>query len=227
MLATFIDLQLDGLAALESVIAASPYRTIEQAVASLTIFSHPETVRQTACQSFVRTVRNAVRRGQVEDRGGVSIAFDDNKSPTDAFLWCNGLKRRPRETQFNHVYANSADHECYTSLANLCATPSFLAKLTDTDERARALLRFRAFDLYRWVPPGLAQPEAPPGYRQLEWAHPLPPVANVEAMCRAVMARRPGDRTVKIARRIGWIFSGYESEVPGLHEGTTVAGTDD
>ena len=210
VLATFSDLRLDGVAALEVVIAASPYRTVEQAVASLTVFSHPDTVRQTGCRPFVRTVRDAPRRGQVEERGGLIVALDDNKSPTDAFLWCNGLRTRPREAQFNHVYANSADPASYTSLANLCVTPSFIAKLTDTDQRARALLRYRAFDLYGWVPSGSTVPEPPSGYDGLEWAPPLPPVADVEAVSRAVMARRPKDRTVQIARRIGWVFSDFE-----------------
>lgn len=209
MLHTFVDFQLNGLAALEAVIAASPYGTVEQAVASLAIFSHPDTVRQTGCRPFVRAVRDAARRGQIKDRGGGPVALDDNKSPTDAFLWCNGI-RRPREAQFNHVYANSADSASYTCLANLCVTPSFIAKLTDTDQRARSLLRFRAFDLYGWVPAGLARPELPAEYDKLEWAPPLPPVADVEAVSRAVMARRPKDRTVQIARRIGWVFSDFE-----------------
>lgn len=209
---TFADFKLDGLAALEAVIKASPYCTLEQAVASLCLFSHPDTVRQTGCRPFVRTVRNAARRGQVEERDGVLIAFDDNKSPTDAFLWCNGL-RRPREAQFNHVYADSADPESYTSLANLCASPSFVAKLTDTHPRARALLRYRVFDLYGWTPTGAVRPEMPTGYDRLTWAPPLPPVADVEAVSRARMSRRPKDRTVTIAREIGWVFGVLVNDV--------------
>lgn len=211
MLNTFADFHLDGLAALEAVVAASPYGTIEQAVASLAIFSHPDTVRQTGCRPFVRTVRDAARRGQVEERGGILVGLDDNKSPTDAFLWCNGLKR-PREAQFNHVYADSADPESYTSLANLCVTPSFIAKLTDTDLRIRALLRFRTFDLYGWVPAGSAIPERPPDYLRLAWACPLPPVADVEVACRMTMVRRPRDRTVQIIRQIGWVFGRFGVE---------------
>lgn len=56
--------------------------------------------------------------------------------------------RRPREAQFNHAYADSADPESYSSFANLCVTLSFVAKLTDTDPWAIALLRFRSCDLY-------------------------------------------------------------------------------
>jgi hypothetical protein len=205
VLNTFADFHLDGLAALEAVVAASPYGTVEQAVASLAIFSHPETVRQSGCRPFVRTVRNAARRGQIEERGGVFVGLDDNKSPTDAFLWCNGL-RRPREAQFNHVYADSADPESYTSLANLCVTPSFIAKLTDTDPRVKALLRYRSYDLYGWTPAGSGVPAMPAEYGRLVWAAPLQPVPDVEAACRAKMVRRPRDKTVQIVQRIGWVF---------------------
>ncbi|GEP12010.1 hypothetical protein [Methylobacterium gnaphalii] len=212
MFNSFADFGLDGLEALRAVIAATPYRTIDQAVASLVVFSHPDTVRQTGCRPFVKTVRDAARRGQIEERGGVLVGLDDNKSPTDAFLWCNAL-RRPREAQFNHVYADSADPESYTSLANLCVTPSFIAKLTDTDPYVRSLLRYRTFDLYGWVPAGLAEPERPPKYDRLVWAPPLPPVADVEAVSRARMSRKPRDRTVQIVRRIGWVFGDFEATV--------------
>jgi hypothetical protein len=49
----------DGFAALEALIAASPYRSTEQIVASLTLFSHPETVRQTRLKPLFRVIRNA------------------------------------------------------------------------------------------------------------------------------------------------------------------------
>jgi hypothetical protein len=214
VLNTFADFELNGLAALETVIAASRYGTVQQAVASLAVFSHPETVRQTGCRPFVRTVRDAARRGQVEERNGVVVGLDDNKSPTDAFLWCNGLKR-PREAQFNHVYADSADAESYTSLANLCVTPSFIAKLTDTNARIQALLRFRVCDLYGWVPTGLVSPSMPPEYEKLVWAPTLQPVGDVEAASRARMARRPRDRTVQIVRQIGWVFGELDVDDEG------------
>lgn len=214
VLNTFANFHFDGLKALEAVIAASPYGTVEQAVASLSVFSHPDTVRQTGCRPFVRTVRDAARRGQVEERNGVLVGLDDNKSPTDAFLWCNGLKR-PREAQFNHIYADSGDPESYTSLANLCVTPSFIAKLTDTDPRVKALLRFRSYDLYGWVPAGLAIPEMPVEYSSLTWALPLPPVVDVKATSHAKMLRRPRDRTVQIVGRIGWVFGKFDADAAG------------
>jgi hypothetical protein len=206
---TFVDLGCDGLEALKAVLAASEYRTLSQAAASLTLFSHPDTVRQTSCKPLFKVIRNAARRGQIEERAGELVACDDNKAPTDAFLWCNGLRRRPRETQFNHVYADSQDPDAYTCLANLCMTPSFLAKLTDTNAEVCAHLRYRTYELYGWHPAAAPCPKKPVGYDALRWPDPLPPVADVAAVVAAIMARRPRDRTVQIARRIGWLFNGY------------------
>lgn len=66
----------------------------------------------------------------------------------DVFLWCNAVRRRPVDVEFNHLDADSQDDESYPCLANLCVTPSFLAKLTDTQALVRDLLRYRAFELY-------------------------------------------------------------------------------
>jgi hypothetical protein len=150
-LQTLLDFQLDGREALAGVIRQTGYRVLEQAVASLTIFSHPDTVAQTRAKAIFPIVRDAGRRGDVERRDGNLIGLDDNKAPTDAFLWANEIKKRPADLQFNHIYARSDDPECYTNLANLCASPAFLAKPTDTNSRIVALLQYRVFNLYGWM----------------------------------------------------------------------------
>jgi hypothetical protein len=203
---TLHDFELNGYIALRELIRASVYRSIEQAVASLTLFSHPETVRQTGCKAVFPTIRNAARRGRSVEHSGRMLAYDDNKSPTDAFLWCNGITKKLKDVQFNHVYVNSQDPDQYTCLANLCVTPAFLAKLTDTNEPVRNLLRYRVYDLYGWVPAGHEPPSEPNGYAGLLWAPTLPAVSDVAAAVRALMQRRPLDRTVQIARQIGWLF---------------------
>ncbi|AIQ91366.1 hypothetical protein [Methylobacterium oryzae] len=75
-----------GLVALQAVIAASSYRSVEQAVASLAVISHSDTVRQAGCRPFMRTVRNAARSNQFEERGDVLVVLDHDKGPTDTFL---------------------------------------------------------------------------------------------------------------------------------------------
>lgn len=188
---TLIDFNLDGRAALEAVVASSQYQTVAQTIASLTLFSHPRTVRQTAGRALFPAIRNPRRVGQIDTHNGRRVLLDDNKSATDAFLWANGLSRRGPDTQFNHVYATSLDADAYTALPNICMTPAFVAKLTDTSEDVRALLRYRSYQLYEWTPAGHAAPERPDDYEALEWAAPLAPVNDVRAAVAAAMASKP------------------------------------
>lgn len=203
------EFDFDGQRALETLIAASSYRSLSQAVASLAVFSHPDTVRATGSQPVIRVVRNAARRGDIELREGQLVGLDDNKAPTDVFLWCNAFRRRPVDVQFNHLYADSQDPDSYANLANLCVTPSFLAKLTDTHPEIRELLRYRAFDLYGWYPRRAGEPREPNRYNGLNWAPPLPPVSNVGPLFEAAMARRPRDRTTLFAKQLGHAFNGF------------------
>ena len=203
---TLVDFNLNGRTALEAIVAASQYRTIAQAVASLTLFTHPNTVRQTGGKALFPAIRDPKRVGQTAEHEGRRVLLDDNKSPTDAFLWANGLTRRGPDTQFNHVYAVSLDADAYTALPNICMTPAFIAKLTDTSEEVGRLLKYRSYQLYEWVPKGHTPPERPPEYEVLEWAAPLPPVEDVRSAFVAAMASKPKDRTVLAARQLGWLF---------------------
>jgi hypothetical protein len=132
---------------------------------------------------------------------------DDNRSPFDAFRWANGLgASRWPDTQVNHIYRVSTDPDAYTSLANIVITPAFIAKLTDTHDEVRALLAWRAYDLYGWAPAGQAPKMRPDDYAALEWAAPLPPLENVGAQIASAMQRAPKNRTAVAARRLGWLF---------------------
>jgi hypothetical protein len=63
---TLRDFDLDGEKALRAIIDGScrPYGTIAQTIASLALFSHPDTVAQTGCKAVLTVIRNAVRRGR-------------------------------------------------------------------------------------------------------------------------------------------------------------------
>ena len=200
---TLYGFNFSGFEALRALIATSPYKTIAQAVASLTLFSHPDTVAQTQCKPVLRIIRNGARRGEIIEVNGQRVGLDDNKAPTDVFRWCNGLTQRVRDVQFNHVYTDSQDPEIYTCLANLCVTPSFLAKLTDTHPEVRDFLQFRVWQLYEWRPKQAAQPQEPAGYTDLEWAPCLPPVENVREAFEAVAKRRVKDRTTIFKNALG------------------------
>ena len=204
-LAELAEYKYDGLSALEAIVASSPYGSLHQAVASLTIFTHPLTVDRLGPANLFRTVRNAARRGEIIDTPDGPVMFDDNKSPTDAFMWANTWTKRGRDLQFNHVYQASDAVAHYTNLRNICVSPSFLAKLTDTHEEIIDLLRHRVYDLYGYTGPEELTPEIPATYSRLYWANPLPPVENPIGVIAARLDRRKKDRTAVSAKSLGWV----------------------
>jgi len=213
-LPTLASFRFDGRQVLSHVIAQSEFGSVEQAVASLTAFAHPDTVRQTACRNIFRTVRRRQQADvgkffELESCGRVMM--DDNRSPAVAFEWAHGIRERP-DVQVNHLWARSQDVAAYTSLANLCLTPSFLAKLTDTDEKICALLKYRAFSLYGYSPSDLPAPDKPVSYDAVEWAPTLPAVDDLQSVYRRAVASKRKDRVVVCARELGWLFSGFEPD---------------
>jgi hypothetical protein len=140
--------------------------------------------------------------------------LDDNQTPTQVFVWANCLWNPiVRDAQFNHLIPASTDVRLYTSLTNMCVTPAFLARVTDskTCREIQLVLRYHAFCLYGVS--GLDnQMEEPPAYRQLRWAPTLPYTPNVEKRFRDKMKSRPKLRATQAARMIGWHFSGFRPD---------------
>ena len=198
---------LDGTAALAAVIERAGWPTVAGAVAAHAVFLDPATVAQTGGRAIVPSVRNMGRRRQLgELPDGRGVLFDDNSSPTDAFLWAaNRIKGT--DVQFNHVWACASDPDAYTALWNLCCTPAFLAKATDSDRDVQAVLRYRSWELYGCRPIGTAEPVRPPGYETLTWHPSPPPIADLEGTFRKRMRAAPGRGLVLAARSIGWAFS--------------------
>jgi hypothetical protein len=210
---TLRDFSLDGREALKEILSSSSYGSFLQTVASLTAFSHPQTVEQTKNQNLFRMVRNMNRRSEPDDAD--KVVYDDNAGPHMAFIVANQLKTiaGERDLQLNHLWDGlTRDVRYYTSLANLCVTPSFLAKLTDHSSEIQALLRFRAYELYGWHPTEMARPDKPPTYGQLEWAAPLEPVSEIERLFRGHMRTKLKNRVVVSVRRYGWFFSNWKPD---------------
>ncbi len=220
MMMQFEDLRsfgFDGQAALQKVIELSSYGGLEQGVASLAVFAHPDTVAQARSRNVFRIVRTRASEGRgtfVELPSLGIVMLDDNKGPTDAFIWAHGISRSQyRDVQFNHIWSDPQDVSLYTNLANICVLPVFLSKLSDSHRHVQALLRYRAFMLYGgWKPNSQPEPPEPAGYAQLVWANPLPAVPDLESNYRKAMRTKPKDRTTKSARELGWVFSGYQPD---------------
>jgi hypothetical protein len=212
------DFRLDGGAALEFLIKSSPYGSLAQAVASLALFSHPETVAQAAGRAIFRIVRGPIpQRGEIVTiSDGSRVMLDDNTGPTDAFIWANGIRRGTySDVQFCHIWQVANDPTAYTNLANMCLLPAFLAKLSDTHPEITNLLRRRSRELFGWHPASQTGPSTPSA-EVVEWAPTLPPTLRLEQALRAAMATKPRSRTTISAREIGWLFSDFapDSSLP-------------
>jgi hypothetical protein len=201
--------ELDGVDQLEAVLVRAGYPSVTAAVAEHTVFLHPDTVAQTHGSALFPVVRSMARRGQIDvDSDGRRVLFDDNLSPTNAFVWAGRISRG-RDVQFNHIWSDSSNRDAYTALWNLCATPAFLAKTTDTHPEVTAALRFRAYSLYEAVALAGPEPIKPDAYDSLCWAPHPEPVEDLERVLRERLHSSPKSRTAIACREIGWLYSDW------------------
>lgn len=178
----------------------------EQLVAEHTLFTHPKTVLKTQNKNLFSIIRDQKNRGKILNIKGVSLMACDNTGPQHAFEWSNGNIKKT-DIQINHIYSDSKNVEIYTSVANLCATPTFIAKLTDTDPEIRNLLKYRAYELYRFYVNN--PPEKPEAYSKLKWMPFLEPLNNLETHLRNRLKKCKKSRTTISCKEIGWYYSNY------------------
>ena len=202
---------MDGITLLGETLKRAGFGSTLEAIAAHTLFLHPDTVAQTGGDPVFPVIRNPNRRGELTEIDGRPVMFDDNTTPTLAFLWSARRKKGP-DVQYNHVFGDPRNPATYTALWNLCVTPAFLAKTTDGSNHPEVLaaLKYRVFDLYGCWPEGELEPSEPSGYRELAWVQPLPAVADLEAELRSRLAQAPASPPAKAARQIGWLFSGWK-----------------
>ena len=202
-------MKINGHAALTKVLLErAGYKSLSQAIAEMAIFPHPDTVKQTKNNNLFQIIRSASFRGQIEN----GIMFDDNNSPARAFEWSLAEQLFWKDVQFNHIYSDSKNVKIYTSLANICITPAFLSKLTDTDEVIKHLLKYRSYELYGFCPEGEKTPKRPADYGSLYW-HDFPnKVVNLEKVMRSRMFQCLKNRATISAIECGWYFSDYEPD---------------
>lgn len=198
--------QFDGKKELLNVARKAGYKDVSQLVASFTLFTHPETVSKTKNKNLFNIVRDSPNRGKIIEIEGRKVMACDNTGPQHAFLWSNGNFKYDH-VQFNHIYSESKNVEIYTSLANICLTPSFIAKLTDKDETTKNLLRYRAYDLYGFNPLD-KKLDKPDGYEALNWKSMIDPLDDLKGFLKERIERCPLSRTAISCRELGWMFSG-------------------
>jgi len=204
--------RFDGLGALEEVIRRAGYTTVVHAAAAFSAFHHPDTVAQTRGLPLFPVVRcrDMKQREKPLDKNGRVLMQDDNYPPTYAFSVPAGA-RAADDTQFNHLWSFSDDWRYYTALWNICPTPAFVSKLTDSHPDVQAALRYRSFALYGFVPEGSTQPPKPQSYEELPWTDPLPPVKDLERLFRERL-KRENNRVSRCVRKYGWLYSDYQPD---------------
>jgi hypothetical protein len=208
---TLASFENDGHLALTEALAHSEWATVEQALASLTVFASPITVRELNRRPVFRIIRDlSAQRGAIDYEKRVMVDTDGNHGPIAAFCWATGFVfKKDSHLHFNHIYAESKNVELFTNLINICVTPSFLTKITD--RHGASLLRYRAWELFGSPPDGEIPPK-PADYDRLEWAPPLDPLSDVEDRMRHIMSTKPKDNTTRSVRELGWIFSSFEPD---------------
>ena len=199
---------LDGAAALAEVARATKWRTVEALVAAHTVFLPPGTVRQVrGSMAVFPVVRDPFRRDVTEVRAdGRQVMYDDNTVPAWSFITASGLRRGP-ELQFNHIWSSRHDPDSYTALWNICCTPAFLAKTSDTHPGVKAILAYRSFELYGRHPASAPIPSIPMGYENLTWGSMPVELPHLEQTMRARLRSAPKSRAALAARTVGWCFS--------------------
>lgn len=177
----------------------------------------PSIVEKTNNINLFRIIRNFSQRGNIipyDDQHRLVMACD-NTGPQNAFKWAIG-DLNGEDMQFNHIYSLSSDVAHYTSLANICVTPAFLAKVTDTSSEVLELLKYRIWDIYGYCPDLTNKPQKPTGYENLVWRKFAEPEYNINSMAdhfRRVMNTKPKNRTTVACKNIGWYFSDFKPDV--------------
>lgn len=104
---------------------------------------------------------------------------------------------RPRSFRVCHIYdGKTKDHRYYTCIANLVLLPSAIHSLTDHYKPVMDVLKYRAYEYYRWRPAGAAVPAKPVYYPSKKvW------MSRILPMTHAVLSQLKQIRAPKKVRR--------------------------
>lgn len=198
----------NGKLILEEIARNAGFSSLSMLVARYTLFTHPDIVKQTNNENLFQIIRDGKNRGMISNYDGKMLMACDNTGPQHAFEWANGGIKKT-DIQINHIYSDSLNVKSYTSLANLCATPAFLAKLTDTDHEVKNLLKYRSFELYGYHLG--SSPLRPSDYQNYVWHDFLQEPTNLEKFLSQRIQECPKSRTAISVRELGWYFNSYQS----------------
>ncbi len=124
----------------------------------------------TASWDNCTSIRNIKLRGQTINR----IYQDDNTRANQAIkrsilYTVKASFRDLKGFEACHIWGLTNDPLYYTSVMNLVLVPRVLASLTDHSETVKDVLKYRAFELFDFVPAGQPKPKMPKNYNKLQW----------------------------------------------------------
>lgn len=197
---------MDGNRILTDLLEKSEFKSKGQAFASLTYFTHPDTIRFLNNKNIFKITRGPSKRGQITD----DFMYDDNHCVHDIFCWANRIDRRKFvDVQYNHIYSAPNDISKYTCLSNIVLTPAFLAKMTDTDKKIKELLKYRAFQIYNYNPDRTTFTK-PDNYDDLKWRDFLPKQENVFEVFESKLKSNKKNRVIISTKHFGWVFNDFK-----------------
>ena len=74
-----------------------------------------------------------------------------------------------RDYEACHIWDLPDDRRYYASIANLVLLPRSIAGLSDHNNDVKDLLKYEAFQRFKFVPDGEKEPNAPSFYKQIKW----------------------------------------------------------
>lgn len=120
-----------------------------------------------------------IRRTGTQKRGWYnnnSVYYDCNHYPNKQMkdMAYDSYRVELKDYHTCHVWRNSCkDGDNYTCYANLVLLPSALSSMSDYSTYIISVLKYRSYDLYKWLPDGEPIPEKPDGYPEM-WVYPIP-----------------------------------------------------
>ena len=143
-------------------------------VAQSSIWVSPERVSTTA-------IYPNVKRGAPKDRGRIidGIRIDDNTYANRALKEAISKSVKFENYEVCHIWPYTTyDERYHTLLQNLVMIPRVLARLSDYYPEVINVLKYRAWELYKWCPEGSEIP-AKPDYYPLNWGTAVPDLSNL------------------------------------------------
>lgn len=160
------------------ILSHNAFKAIQNAlidvIAQSSIWASPDRVSPTA-------VYPAVKRGASKDKGQIfgGIRIDDNTYANRALKEAVSKSVKFENYEVCHIWPYTTyDERYHTLLQNLVMIPRFLAGLSDHYEEVVNVLKYRAWELYKWRPDGEEIP-VKPDYYPSNWGAAVPDLSKL------------------------------------------------